>query len=88
MIRVNIAETREAANFFRTKAGEIEQSKARLNSELQGLYADWEGMSEQTFMQDYQQAEQIMVQTKTVLEEIAKALDTIANNFEAADTAH
>ncbi len=87
MIKVNLRETRDAADFFRKKQQELEQISRRLNSELQGLYAQWEGMSEQTFMQDYQQAEQILMQTGTVLQEIAKALDTIATNFDTADRA-
>jgi WXG100 family type VII secretion target len=53
---------------------------------LQGLYSVWEGMSEQNFMQDYQQADQILTESRAVMESVATALETIANNFEQADT--
>ncbi|NPV60361.1 MAG: WXG100 family type VII secretion target [Actinobacteria bacterium] len=88
MIRINIAETREVARLFREKGNEIEQVKSLLDSELQGLYGVWEGMAEENFMADYQQADQILIQARAAMDQVATALETIANNFEQADTTH
>lgn len=88
MIRINLAETRETARLFREKGNEIEQVKSRLDAELQSLYSVWEGMSEENFMADYQQADQILTEARSVMEQVAVNLETIANNFEQADTAH
>ena len=86
MIRINVAETREVARLFRDKGNEIEQVKSRLDTELQGLYSVWEGMAEENFMADYQQANQILTESRAVMDQVATALETIANNFEQADT--
>jgi WXG100 family type VII secretion target len=88
MIRINVAETRDVARLFRDKGNEVEQVKSRLDTELQGLYSVWEGMSEENFMADYQQANQILTEAQAAMDQVATALETIANNFEQADTTH
>jgi WXG100 family type VII secretion target len=88
MIRINVAETRDVARLFRDKGNEVEQVKSRLDTELQGLYSIWEGMSEENFMADYQQANQILTESRAAMDQVATALETIANNFEQADTTH
>ncbi len=76
---------REVANQFRQSGQQSQEIINRLESTLNSLYSDWEGMSEQRFMDYYNDSKSIMQKFVELMEKIAQELTAIAERFAAAD---
>jgi len=76
---------REVSNQFRQSGQQSREIINRLEATLNSLYAEWEGMSEQRFMQEYNSSKTLMNQFIELMERIAQELNGIAERFAAAD---
>ena len=76
---------REVSNQFRTSGQQSQEIINKLDSTLNSLYSEWEGMSEQRFMNDYNSSKVIMQKFTELMERISEELNTIAERFAVAD---
>ncbi|MBB3110995.1 WXG100 family type VII secretion target [Paenibacillus phyllosphaerae] len=73
------------ANQFKQGAQQSQDLITRLNAQIEGMQGQWEGMTQQRFFQDFQQAKQTMRTFNETLLRIQTELNTIANRFRQAD---
>ena len=87
MARIVIApeRVRDVSNQFRQSGQQAQEIINRLESTLNTLYSEWEGMSEQRFMNDYNASKSIMQKFTELMEKVAQELNGIAERFAAAD---
>jgi WXG100 family type VII secretion target len=75
----------QAATTFKQGGDESQTQVQKLKATITGLQGQWEGMTQQKFFTDFQQAETIMKNYVELLNNISGQLDTIADRFRQAD---
>lgn len=76
---------RDVANQFRQSGQQSREIINRLEATLNSLYAEWEGMSEQRFMNDYNASKNLMQKSVELMQKVHQELNGIADRFAAAD---
>ncbi|KGP79585.1 MULTISPECIES: WXG100 family type VII secretion target [unclassified Paenibacillus] len=89
MVRIKITpeEMDQASNKFKQAQQESEQLTQQLNSLMQTMQAEWEGMQSQGFYQRYTDRQSAMKSYIEMLGIVSDELHTIADNFRRADEA-
>ncbi|AEI39028.1 WXG100 family type VII secretion target [Paenibacillus mucilaginosus] len=75
----------QASNTFKQGGAESQAQVQKLKATINGLQGQWEGMTQQKFFADFQQAESMMKNYVELLHNISTQLDTIAQRFRQAD---
>ena len=85
-IRINYEEMRAVSNDFRQQSDAVQQILNTLNGRANQLMAGWEGVAEQTFMQELEQCRQRLVHMPEMLAQISQALIDITQPLAAQRT--
>lgn len=86
-IRINYEEMRAVSNDFRQQSDAVQQIINTLNGRANQLMAGWEGVAEQTFMQELEQCRQRLIRMPEMLAQISQALQMTANRIQEAEQA-
>lgn len=84
-IKITPEMVRQAGHQFQQASSQSEDMINRLNTQMQALHAEWEGMTQQQFYTQFEEWKTRMNQFKVMLSDISSQLVTIAARFEAAD---
>ena len=84
-IRVTPERVREVSQQFKSASGQSQELVSKLQSTINNLNSEWEGMTQQKFYSDFQNWQQNMRQFVELLNQISKQLDAIAQRFAQAD---
>jgi len=84
-ILVTPEQVHDVANQFNAASQESEQMVQRLQSTMNGLAPNWDGMTAQRFYGDYENWRNSMTQFVQLLSQISQELHAIADRFAAAD---
>ncbi|WP_435924034.1 WXG100 family type VII secretion target [Paenibacillus sp. DYY-L-2] len=84
-ILITPEEIDKVASQFTSSAEQSEQMKNKLNSAIQAMQGQWEGMTQQKFFNQFEQDKKNMDLYITMLREVAKELTAIATRFRNAD---
>ncbi len=84
-IRIDPQQVRTVAQTFKQKSQESQQMIAQLETQINNMQAEWEGMAAQKFYGDFEQWRASMKQFTQLLEGIGQQLEQIANTMAAAD---
>lgn len=85
-IKVSPEQIRQMASQFRQGSEQSRQVLANLNSTVETIQTEWEGITQQRFFQEFEQWKASMTQFAQQLEDIARQLDGVAARFETVDT--
>jgi WXG100 family type VII secretion target len=85
MIKINPQHVRTVAGQFKQKSGESSSMASQLQSAVNGMEAEWEGLAKERFYGDFTQWYKQMQQYAQLLEGIGNELTGIANRIEEAD---
>lgn len=86
-IRITPEEMEIASNKFRDAYQQTSQLNQQLNSLMQTMHGEWEGMQSQGFYVQYEQHQKTMGSYIEMLDLVSKNLHTIGENFRLADEA-
>ncbi|MCK6078282.1 MULTISPECIES: WXG100 family type VII secretion target [Paenibacillus] len=86
-IRITPEEMDQASNKFKDAHQQSAQLNQQLNSLMQTMHGEWEGMQSQGFYQRYDQHKKTMESYIEMLDIVSQNLQTIADNFRRADEA-
>lgn len=84
-ILITPEEIDKVASQFTSSAQQSEEMKNKLNSAIQSMQGQWEGMTQQKFFNQFEQDKKNMDLYITMLREVAKELTAIATRFRNAD---
>ena len=84
-IRISPDQVRNVASQFKQKSSESTTMANQLQSAVNGLEAEWEGMAKQRFYSDFTQWNQQMQKYAELLNSIGSELDRIATTIETTD---
>jgi len=84
-IKITPSQVRSVASTFKQKSQESQQMISQLESQVNAMQPEWEGMTSQRFYNDYQSWRNSMKQFSQLLESIGSQLDAIATKFEGLD---
>lgn len=84
-ILVTPEQVHEVANQFQNASQETEQMVQRLESTMNNLAPNWDGMTKQRFYSDYETWRSSMRNFVQLLSQISQELHTIGDRFAAAD---
>jgi WXG100 family type VII secretion target len=84
-ILVTPEQAHDVANQFNSASQESEQMVQRLESTMNNLQPNWDGMTAQRFYGDYENWRNNMRQFVQLLSQISQELHAIADRFAAAD---
>ena len=84
-IRISPDQVRNVANQFKQKSSESSSMASQLQSAVNGLEAEWEGLAKQRFYGDFTQWHQQMQKYAELLNSIGSELDRIATTLETTD---
>ncbi|MCP1186565.1 WXG100 family type VII secretion target [Paenibacillus sp. FSL R5-0766] len=89
MVRIKITpeEMDQASNKFKQAQQESEQLTQQLNSLMQTMQAEWEGMQSNAFYQRYTERQNEMKSYIQMLGFVSEELSKISDNFRRADEA-
>ncbi|UHA72075.1 WXG100 family type VII secretion target [Paenibacillus sp. 481] len=73
------------AGQFKRASSESQSLIGNLNTQINGLHGRWEGMTQQRFFQEFEQAKKNMNEFVTLLESINTQLTQISTRFRQAD---
>lgn len=85
MIRISPDQVRNVANQFRQKGSESTSMANQLQSAVNSMEAEWEGMAKQRFYNDFTEWKQQMQRYSELLNNIGAELDKIATTLENTD---
>lgn len=85
-IKVTPDQIRQMSAQFKQAGEQSRQMLSTLNTTVDGMQPEWEGMTQQRFFQEYEQWKASMTQFAQQLEDISQQLDTVAARFETVDT--
>ena len=88
MVRITVTpeQVHNIASQFESASEQSQQMVSRLQTTMNNLEPEWEGVTAQRFYQEYQQWHQSMTQFVELLNQIGKELHAIAERFAAADS--
>ena len=84
-IRINYDEMRSVASEFQNQSNATQQIINSLNNRAQQLLSSWEGVAEQSFMQELESCRQRLNRVPEMLAQVSQALRTTADRVEAAE---
>lgn len=84
-IRISPDQMRGRAGEYRTQAEAVESVITQLDSLLSALQDEWEGESSNAFAEKFAELRPGFVSAKELIDEIATALDSTANDLEDLD---
>ncbi len=84
-IKITPEQVRQMSTQFKQAGEQSRQMLATLNSTVEGLQADWEGITQQRFFQEYEQWKASMTQFAQQLDDISGQLNGVAARFETID---
>lgn len=84
-ILVTPEEVDDVSTRFKTASEESRELASQLNSSIEGLSGNWEGMTKNRFYTQFQTAKTTMEQYATMLQEISAELTIISQRFRTAD---
>ncbi|MDQ0087471.1 WXG100 family type VII secretion target [Paenibacillus anaericanus] len=70
---------------FKTGATQSQEISTKLNSAIQAMQGQWDGMTQQRFFQRYETDKKNMQTYIQMLNEVSDELKTISDRFRAAD---
>ncbi|MNJ58997.1 hypothetical protein D3C77_546590 [compost metagenome] len=73
------------AGQFNSAATQSQDISSRLNSAIQGMQGQWEGMTQQKFFQRYEEDKKNMLKYIEMLQAVDTELKEIATRFRTAD---
>ncbi len=87
MVRIKITpeHVRQVGNQFKQASQQSQELVNRLESAVNSMQGEWEGMTKERFYNEFQQWRTTMRQFVELLNSIGQELDTIANRFQGAD---
>ncbi len=85
-IKITPDQVRQMSSQFKQAGEQSRQMLATLNSSVEGMQADWEGMTQQRFFQEYEQWKASMTQFAQQLDDISSQLNGVAARFDTIDT--
>lgn len=86
-IAINPESVRRVAQQFHGASSESDGMVRNLNNQINGLQAEWKGLANQSFYNDFQNWSKQMTNYVQLLENIGKELDRITQEFIATDQA-
>jgi WXG100 family type VII secretion target len=84
-IKITPEQARAVAAVFRAKSQETEAMRTELNTQVNSMQPDWEGMASMKFYQEFLSWDQTMLRFVGLLEQIAQELEKIALQLEQTD---
>ncbi|SFX76111.1 WXG100 family type VII secretion target [Thermoactinomyces sp. DSM 45891] len=84
-IQITPDQVEAAAKEFQAKRDESEQIINTLSNRISSMEGQWEGMTRNKFVQEFDQAKNNMKQFTTLLESISQSLNQIATKFRQTD---
>ncbi len=84
-IRITPDEMRGRANEFRNEAAKVSEVIAKMDGLLGALQGEWEGSASQSFASRFNELRPGFVKAEELSNELAAALDSTANTFQATD---
>ncbi len=84
-IRITPEEMEQVAAKFKSNADQVDQVINNLNSTMEGLLANWEGVTKNSFYSEFQDQKRYMSEFVALLNRINDDLKVIAGNFRQAD---
>ena len=84
-IKITPDQVRQVGNQFKQAGQQSQDMVSNLQSTMNGMEPEWEGLTKERFYQEYQQWRTSMTQFVELLNNIGQQLDAIAVRFEAAD---
>lgn len=86
-IIVSPAQLRQVSGQFRQESQNSRDLIQRLDTSLNSMQAEFQGMTSRSFYSNFQASKTNMNQFVQLLEQVAQEMDAIAQRFEAADQA-
>ena len=84
-IRITPDQMRSRAGEYRTQAEAVGQVISKMDSLLSQLQSEWEGRASEAYAGKFQQLRPGFVKAQDLINEIARALDSVANATEEQD---
>ena len=84
-LRVTPEQLRGRASEYRTQGEQVQEVITKLDSLINTLESEWEGISASRYISQYSDLRPSFVSMQQLITELASALDQEANKFEAAD---
>jgi len=85
-IRISPDEMRGRAGEYRTEGQKLEDIITTMDTLLNNLQGEWEGSASDSYAERYAELKPGFTQARTLVEEIAVALENVANTMEETDT--
>ncbi|BFH60155.1 WXG100 family type VII secretion target [Paenibacillus azoreducens] len=84
-ILITPEEIDKASSLFKTTSQQSRELVNKLNSTIQSMQGQWDGMTQQRFFQRYETDKKNMETYITMLNDVSQELAKIAERFRAAD---
>jgi len=84
-IKITPDQVRQVGGQFKQASQQSQEMVGRLQSTMNSMEGEWEGLTKERFYQEFQQWRTSMNQFVELLNNIGQQLDAIAARFEAAD---
>ncbi|HYG60784.1 MAG TPA: WXG100 family type VII secretion target [Symbiobacteriaceae bacterium] len=84
-IRITPEQVRTVARQFKSSSDQSQDMVNKLNTQVNAMGADWEGLTKEQFYQQFTEWKGRMEQFVVLLDDINKQLIAIATRFENAD---
>ena len=84
-LRVTPEQLRSRASEYRAQGEQVEEVITKLDSLINTLESEWEGVSASRYIAQYSDLRPSFVSMQQLITDLASALDQEANKFEAAD---
>lgn len=84
-IRITPEQVRQVSGQFRQAGQQSQEMVTRLQSTINGMQSEWEGLTKEKFYNEFQQWQTSMKAFVELLGGISHQLDAISTRFEQAD---
>ena len=84
-IRISPDQMRDRASQYRGEADTVNGVIGKMDGLLEALQGEWEGEASKSYAARYTELRKGFVEAENLIREIARSLDTTANNIEQAD---
>lgn len=84
-IRISPDQMRDRASQYRGEADTVNGVIGNMDGLLEALQGEWEGEASKSYAARYAELRKGFVEAENLIREIARSLDTTANNIEQAD---
>ncbi|MBP2001000.1 WXG100 family type VII secretion target [Paenibacillus shirakamiensis] len=84
-ITISPEQVEQIARQFKQSSEESRQIVLGLTQAVQGMESDWEGVTKQRFIQEFEEADKQMKYFAQILESISEELNSISQRFRSID---